>query len=191
MNARGAYTRPVFSHLSDAEARALLARNHVGRLAYVVNDHVDIEPVHYVASESWIYVRSARGTKLDAFEHRPYVAFEVDEVDGTFDWRSVVARGTIYVMSEPRSRVDVELRHAAVEVRGLTTRVATTQARLDALLAASDSVIRKVNHGDGTLGLMLNDPSIYRRTDSLLAELRLLAADVRANPKRFVSVKLF
>ncbi|HXT17319.1 MAG TPA: MlaD family protein [Gemmatimonadaceae bacterium] len=89
------------------------------------------------------------------------------------------------------SIASVELRHAATEVRDLTARVSTTQARLDALLAVSDSVARKLNRGDGTLGLLLNDPSLYRRTDSLLAELRMLAADVRANPKRYVSVKLF
>jgi len=89
------------------------------------------------------------------------------------------------------STASVELRNAATQVRDLTSRVATTQARVDALVASGDSVMRKLNHGDGTLGLMLNDPSLYRRTDSLLAELRLLAADIRANPKRYVSVKLF
>lgn len=89
------------------------------------------------------------------------------------------------------STASIELRNAAAQVRDLSARVATTQARVDALVASGDSVMRKLNHGDGTLGLMLNDPSVYRRTDSLLNELRLLAADIRANPKRYVSVKLF
>jgi len=89
------------------------------------------------------------------------------------------------------STASIELRNAASQVRELSARVATTQARVDALVASGDSVMRKLNHGDGTLGLMLNDPSLYRRTDSLLAELRSLAADIRANPKRYVSVKLF
>ncbi|HEX4685119.1 MAG TPA: hypothetical protein VH277_20545, partial [Gemmatimonadaceae bacterium] len=89
------------------------------------------------------------------------------------------------------SAASVELRNAAQQVRELTTRVAATQARVDALLASSDAVMRKIDRGDGTLGLMVNDPTLYRRADSLLSELRLLAADIRVNPKRYVSVKLF
>ena len=30
--------------------------------------------------------------------HRPFVAFEVDEAEGPYDWRSVVVRGTVYVL---------------------------------------------------------------------------------------------
>jgi len=43
----------------------------------------------------------------------------------------------------------------------------------------------------GTLGLRHNDPSVYWRADSVLAELRALSADMRANPKRYLSVCLF
>jgi hypothetical protein len=32
---------------------------------------------------------------------------------------------------------------------------------------------------------------MYRRSDSLLVQLRSLIADIQANPKRYVSVKLF
>lgn len=98
--------KPVFLALTDEECRAVLGRNHVGRLAFINHGVVDIEPVHYIVGDSWIFVRSAEGAKLHAFAHNPYVAFEVDEVDGTFDWRSVVAHGTIYLMSEHGDRAD-------------------------------------------------------------------------------------
>ena len=42
------------------------------------------------------------GSKLETIGHHPYVAFEVDEVRGIFDWRSVVAHGTVYLL-EPES----------------------------------------------------------------------------------------
>jgi nitroimidazol reductase NimA-like FMN-containing flavoprotein (pyridoxamine 5'-phosphate oxidase superfamily) len=98
--------KPVFTALTTKECQAVLARNHIGRLAFLNEGQVDIEPVHYAASNSWIFVRSAEGAKLEAFAHTPYVAFEVDEVDATFDWRSVVAHGTIYMMSEHGIRVE-------------------------------------------------------------------------------------
>jgi nitroimidazol reductase NimA-like FMN-containing flavoprotein (pyridoxamine 5'-phosphate oxidase superfamily) len=85
-----------FGVLTAAQQRALLTRNHVGRLGFVRGRSVDIEPVHYVAVDGWIFVRSASGTRLEALMHNPYVAFEIDEVDGLFDWRSVVVHGTAY-----------------------------------------------------------------------------------------------
>lgn len=84
-----------------------------------------------------------------------------------------------------------ELRRAAAQVRDLSERFARSQGRLDTFLAQGDSVLAKINAGKGSLGLFVNDPSMYRQTDSLLVQLRALVADIKANPKRYVSVKLF
>jgi nitroimidazol reductase NimA-like FMN-containing flavoprotein (pyridoxamine 5'-phosphate oxidase superfamily) len=89
--------RPVFRDLSRAEAEAILARNHVGRLAFLGEDHqVDITPIHYVFADGMVHGRTAAGTKLSAVAHRPWVAFETDEAEAAFRWRSVVVRGTIF-----------------------------------------------------------------------------------------------
>jgi phospholipid/cholesterol/gamma-HCH transport system substrate-binding protein len=89
------------------------------------------------------------------------------------------------------SVASLELRHTATQIRGLSSRLEATEAKLDALLASGDSVLTKVNRGQGTLGLLVNDPSIYRRTDSVLTELRALVTDLRNNPKKYISVRLF
>ncbi len=126
---RSRASAPVFTALTDDECRAVLARNHVGRVAFLNERVVDIEPVHYAAADSWIFVRSAEGTKLEAFAHCPYVAFEVDEIDAPFDWRSVVAHGTIYLMSEHSVRVDrLEFERA---LRALRSVVPTALTRGD------------------------------------------------------------
>lgn len=84
-----------------------------------------------------------------------------------------------------------ELRHTSTQVRDLAGRFATTQSRLDSFLANGDSVMMKINRGQGSLGLFITDPSMYRRSDSLLVQMRALIADIQANPKKYVSVKLF
>ena len=84
-----------------------------------------------------------------------------------------------------------ELRRAATQVNDLSRRFATSQSRLDAVLATGDSLLTKINSGQGSLGLFVNDPSMYRRTDSLLVQLRALAADIQANPKKYISVRIF
>jgi phospholipid/cholesterol/gamma-HCH transport system substrate-binding protein len=104
---------------------------------------------------------------------------------------SATTSAEVRQLVENFSVASAEFRRVAVQVRDLSTRLAETEARADAFLATSDSVLVKINHGQGSLGLFVNDPSIYRRTDSVLAELRALTADIRANPKRYISVRLF
>ena len=55
---------PRFADLSERSARALLARNHVGRLAFAFKDRVDIQPIHYVYDEKWLIGRTGVGSKL-------------------------------------------------------------------------------------------------------------------------------
>ena len=92
-------SRLIVAELSRDESVALLARNHVGRLAFTFHDRVDIEPISYVYVDGWLYARTSPGTKLDTVHHHPWVAFEIDEIRGRLDWRSVVVRGTIYFLS--------------------------------------------------------------------------------------------
>lgn len=92
-------TSPRFRRLTAAESRALLRANCVGRLAFVNGREVDIEPIHYVFAGRWLFGRTSQGAKLAALAHIPYVALEVDEVLGLFDWRSVVVHGTYYAHS--------------------------------------------------------------------------------------------
>lgn len=111
--ARGAKKRqtaaPVFRELSRSECVRILKRNRVGRLAFTFRDRVDIEPVHYVFSEDWLHGRTAPGSKISVLRRAPWVAFEVDEVDGLFDWRSVVLHGSVYILDPNRSANDREI----------------------------------------------------------------------------------
>ncbi|HEU4642152.1 MAG TPA: pyridoxamine 5'-phosphate oxidase family protein [Gemmatimonadaceae bacterium] len=89
--------------MSAAECEALLARHRVGRLAYAFQNHLDIEPLHYVYHDGWVYGRTSHGLKLHTLLHSRWVAFEVDEVRDTYDWESVVVRGAFYVLASDGS----------------------------------------------------------------------------------------
>jgi len=84
-----------------------------------------------------------------------------------------------------------ELRRATTTINSMTMQLAGTQNRLDSFLMNGDSVLGKINRGDGSLGRLVNDSSLYVGSDSLVSALRALVLDVRTNPKRYVSVKLF
>jgi nitroimidazol reductase NimA-like FMN-containing flavoprotein (pyridoxamine 5'-phosphate oxidase superfamily) len=89
---------PVIRELTVAQCEALLARHQVARLAYTMHDRVDIEPIHYVWADGAVWGRTSAGTKLDILLRRPWVALEVDEVDGPYQWQSVVVKGTLYFL---------------------------------------------------------------------------------------------
>lgn len=90
---------PQIRALSRAECDAVLARNHVGRIAYARANRIDIEPIHYVFHEGWVYGRTGHGAKLEATGYTWWpVAFEVDEVEELFRWRSVVVHGGFYTI---------------------------------------------------------------------------------------------
>lgn len=100
---------PVFRDLTKEENESVLARNHVGRLAYSFRDAVDIRPIHYVFDDTWLFGRTSPGDKLITLQHHQWVAFEVDEVSGPFDWKSVVAHGTFYRLEPSGAEPDVKL----------------------------------------------------------------------------------
>jgi hypothetical protein len=106
--------KPSFRVLTKAECEGMLSRHHVGRLAYSFHDRVDIEPIGYVYARGALVFRTAPGFKLKTLGHHPWVALEIDEVDGPFDWRSVVVYGTAYVLHATGSDAEVRAYRAAV-----------------------------------------------------------------------------
>lgn len=124
MATKSSMSTPQYRGLSDAESRAVLARHHVGRLAFTLHDQVDVEPISYVLMGDWLYCRTSPGTKLLTLAHNPWVAFEVDEVDGPFDWRSVVVRGTAYFL-RPGVRGDHSYDEAVEHLRSIDQRALT------------------------------------------------------------------
>ena len=92
--------KPTFTELDAGSAEQIFARNHVARIAYSLHNRVDIEPIHYVYADGMVYMRTTPGSKLETLGHAPWVALEVDEIEGLFDWRSVVAHGTVYALRD-------------------------------------------------------------------------------------------
>jgi len=108
---------PHIRKLSRDECVAILGRNHVGRIAYAWENHVDIEPLHYVYHDGWLYGRTSHGAKLEATGTTwAPVAFEVDEVEELFSWRSVVVHGGFYTLADDGVQVHADEWRRGVEL---------------------------------------------------------------------------
>jgi len=66
-----------------------------------------------------------------------------------------------------------------------------TLASLEATVSKMNSLMARIEKGDGTLGKMMKDDELYANLNSASRELDLLLQDFRLNPKRYVNVSVF
>jgi nitroimidazol reductase NimA-like FMN-containing flavoprotein (pyridoxamine 5'-phosphate oxidase superfamily) len=85
--------------LSRDECIAILAKHHVGHVGISFHDLLRLKLCNYVYSEGWIYARTEPDEDLVMAQHHPWAAFEVAEVDGILDWRSVEVWGAVEFLS--------------------------------------------------------------------------------------------
>ena len=61
----------------------------------------------------------------------------------------------------------------------------------DLVLSKSNSIMDKINKGEGTLGLLVNDKQLYHDLDQTSKDLDELLKDLKANPKRYLHFSVF
>jgi phospholipid/cholesterol/gamma-HCH transport system substrate-binding protein len=66
-----------------------------------------------------------------------------------------------------------------------------TLSSLQSTVNELKGVVAKANSKDGSIGLLLNDPKLYRNLESTTYKLNILLDDFRAHPKRYVNVSVF
>lgn len=62
---------------------------------------------------------------------------------------------------------------------------------LNGVLAQADSIMKAINHGQGTLGGMVCDDALYTNVTQLSENLNKLLIEFRQNPKRFINLSMF
>ncbi len=73
---------------------------------------------------------------------------------------------------------------AAIDIAGMTAKVNET-------LANVQQMTDKLNSNEGTLGLLMRDPTLYQNLMSTVASADSLLTDLKARPKRYVHFSVF
>jgi len=89
----------------------------------------------------------------------------------------------------------IALRETARDVNRL---ISPNRGKLDSTIqslarasAALDSISRKINSGQGTAGKLVNDQELYEDLRKTNKDIQALITDIRANPKKYLTVKVF
>jgi phospholipid/cholesterol/gamma-HCH transport system substrate-binding protein len=70
-------------------------------------------------------------------------------------------------------------------------KIGETVASVQSAMIELKDVISKMNSGNGSLGLLLNDKKLYQNLDNTSRSLNILLDDLRLHPKRYVNISVF
>jgi phospholipid/cholesterol/gamma-HCH transport system substrate-binding protein len=62
---------------------------------------------------------------------------------------------------------------------------------VDRTISDLNLAITKINNGEGSVGLLLNDKKLYDEATKAAKDLNLLLEDIKANPSRYIKVSVF
>jgi phospholipid/cholesterol/gamma-HCH transport system substrate-binding protein len=84
-----------------------------------------------------------------------------------------------------------ELARAIARTDSMTLRLDAATAQLQAASTSFAIVAGRMERGEGTLGKLSKDDSLYNNLNSAVANLSQLTTDIRANPRKYLSVSVF
>jgi phospholipid/cholesterol/gamma-HCH transport system substrate-binding protein len=84
-----------------------------------------------------------------------------------------------------------ELARAIARTDTLTARLDVATSQLSQASASMAVVMGRMERGEGTLGKLSKDDSLYNNLNSAVTNLSQLTNDIRANPKKYLSVSVF
>lgn len=64
-------------------------------------------------------------------------------------------------------------------------------AKINSTVETLNSSIQKINSTNGSLGMLMNDKSLYNNLTSTVKSAHILMDDLRAHPKRYVNISVF
>ena len=126
--------------------------------------------------------RAGFASLADAARALQRTSSRIDSATSNEDLREIVKNA---------SQAAAQLNAATARLGEISQSLATAQSHVESITAQTDTLLVKLNQGQGTLGLLLNDPSLYRNSDSLAIEMRQFVAAVKQNPKKYISLKVF
>ena len=104
---------------------------------------------------------------------------------------SSTSQGEVHQIVDNIGSASADVRASSEQLRIASRSFVAMQARMQSVLSHTDSVVAKIDRGQGSMGLMVNDPSLYQNSDALVTQMRELVAEIRAHPGRYLTVKLF
>jgi len=70
-------------------------------------------------------------------------------------------------------------------------KLGTTIRETNMSLNSLSKILKSIENGEGSAGLLIKDDKIYRNLESSTKNLNALIEDIKLNPKKYINVKIF
>ncbi len=137
----------MFGRLNLDEIDALLYQQIIGRIGCHSDGVTYIVPISYIYDGKYIYAHSLEGMKIGLMRHNSNVCFEVDFIQKTESWQSVICWGSFeeLVNQEEREEALKKLHSTALpKTVSMTARLSPTWPQFPRDINSIDGVVFRI-----------------------------------------------
>ena len=84
-----------------------------------------------------------------------------------------------------------DFRQASADLREMLATMRASEGSLIRVLTTADTLLHRMQSGEGTLGLLTADSTLYRETTATVIQMRQLLTDIQANPRKYFKFSVF
>jgi phospholipid/cholesterol/gamma-HCH transport system substrate-binding protein len=104
---------------------------------------------------------------------------------------TATAEGRLTDILENSRASSTDVRQAAADLRSVMAAARENQVSLIRVIQQADSLMTKLQQGNGTLGMLATDSTLYRETTRTVIQFRELLSDIQAHPKKYLKISVF
>ena len=104
---------------------------------------------------------------------------------------SATSRSQLQRILSHTDTIASDLTSVSTDLRRLAGSAANQQEAFERIIARTDSMLARIQAGEGTLGRLSRDTTLYSEAVETVRTLRTLLADVQKNPRRYFQFSVF
>ncbi len=91
-------------------------------------------------------------------------------------------------LTEPEGK---SMRQVIVNLDSSASHLKSATARMSRAATSVESLLGKIEKGEGTLGKLIHDDTLYRNLEKFTQDLDLLILDVKQHPQKYIKIEVF
>ena len=151
----------------------------------------------------YVFNRATRENLAQSFENIKYTFDNLESATGHFDTlissqknRIINILANLESITNSFKQNNEKLNNIIANFSSLSdtlvkTKISETLLSTNNAMNEISTIINRINKGEGSLGLLVNDDSLYIQIQKSASDLNKLLEDIRKNPKKYVKFSVF